>query len=312
MNSIIVDKVTKFYGTRAVVSDLSFNVKRGSIHGFLGPNGAGKTTTMKMIAGILTPSSGQVYINGNNVYTHQHEIKSLIGVLLEVAPLFKDMEVGEYLKFVCAIHGKDKNLSSFLVEQTINKLGLGPVAKRLIGNLSKGFKQRVGIAQAIVFGPEIVILDEPTVGLDPNSVIEMRGLIKELAIEHTVLLSSHQLHEIGLICDEITIINQGKIQLSGSMQDIVQQVSQQQVLICHVRRFDQNMKNQLEQLPSINNVEAIPHATYTELRMNLFSLEDCRDEISKWMIDKNLGVLEFYREKMDLEKIFLQVTGEKK
>lgn len=309
MDSIIIDSITKVYGNRKAVDELSFKVKKGSIHGFLGPNGAGKTTTMKMIAGVIPPTSGKIYINGNNVQENLLKIKSSLGVLLENPPLYKDMEVREYLKFVCKLHNVTKDKITEYLDYAIEKLDLKDVENRLIGNLSKGYKQRVGVAQAIVFQPEIVILDEPTVGLDPNSVIEMRDLIKELAEDHTVLLSSHLLHEVGLICDEVTIIKDGILQTTGSMSKLSEHIRQRNMILATVKSWSDQNTLDLKEISGVENIDVTKKEKNHLLKIYLNNTHDPRDEISKYIVVQNLGLLEFTQESIDLEKIFLEVTG---
>ena len=309
MDSIIIDSITRVFGNRKVVDDLSFTVKKGSIHGFLGPNGAGKTTTMKMIAGVIPPSSGNIYINGNNVQENLLKIKSTLGVLLESPPLYKDMEVREYLKFVCKLHSVEKDKMEPYLDYAIKKLDLNSVENRLIGNLSKGYKQRVGVAQAIVFQPEIVILDEPTVGLDPNSVIEMRELIKELAQDHTVLLSSHLLHEVGLICDEVTIIKDGVLQASGDMASISQKVKEKEAILAKVQSWQSSLESELKNIEGVQKIEVEEFQGFYKLKIQTNNSKDIRNQISSFLVNHQLGLLEFTQEELDLEKIFLEVTG---
>lgn len=308
MESIIVDSVTKIYGSRKAVDNLSFKVKKGSIHGFLGPNGAGKTTTMKMIAGVIPPAQGNIYINGNNVQENLLKVKASLGVLLENPPLYKDMEVRDYLRYVCQLHKVEKSKINDYLDYAIEKLDLKDVEFRLIGNLSKGYKQRVGVAQAIVNKPDIVILDEPTVGLDPSSVIEMRDLIKELAKEHTVLLSSHLLHEINLICDEVTIIKDGLLQATGPVEQIAQKVKDKEKLIVKVRKWDSSLNQEFSKLASYK-IEQVEEGFQLSIDQKIG--EDSRDEIAKFVIKNDLGLLELTKESLDLEKVFLEVTGGK-
>ena len=308
MESIIVDSVTKIYGSRKAVDNLSFKVKKGSIHGFLGPNGAGKTTTMKMIAGVIPPALGNIYINGNNVQENLLKVKASLGVLLENPPLYKDMEVRDYLRYVCQLHKVEKYKINDYLDYAIEKLDLKDVEFRLIGNLSKGYKQRVGVAQAIVNKPDIVILDEPTVGLDPSSVIEMRDLIKELAKEHTVLLSSHLLHEISLICDEVTIIKDGLLQATGPVEQIAQKVKDKEKLIVKVRKWDSSLNQEFSKLASYK-IEQVEEGFQLSIDQKIG--EDSRDEIAKFVIKNDLGLLELTKESLDLEKVFLEVTGGK-
>lgn len=311
MNTIIVDQITKLYGGKPVVDSLSFNVGKGSIHGFLGPNGAGKTTTMKIISGVIPPSSGNVYVNGANVQENLIKIKKNLGVLLETPPLYKDLEVRDFLKYVCKLHSVPKALLEDYVDYAIKKLDLTTVENRLIGNLSRGYKQRVGVAQAIVYKPQIIILDEPTVGLDPNSVIEMRELIKEIGKEHTVLLSSHLLHEISLICDQVTIINEGLLQASGTMEEIADKIKQNERIILKLKKWDASSESEIRNFDFVKELKVETFKDNYEILISLNSLADHREDISNFVFQKQLGLLEMYQEKINLEKIFLKVTEKK-
>lgn len=311
MNTIIVDKITRLYGGKPVVDSLSFNVGKGSIHGFLGPNGAGKTTTMKIISGVIPPSSGNVYVNGANVQENLIKIKKNLGVLLETPPLYKDLEVREFLKYVCKLHCVPKALLKDYVDYAIKKLDLKTVESRLIGNLSRGYKQRVGVAQAIVYKPQIIILDEPTVGLDPNSVIEMRELIKEIGKEHTVLLSSHLLHEISLICDQVTIINEGLLQASGTMEEIADKIKQNDRINLKLKKWDASSETEIRNFDFVKELKVETLKDNYEVLISLNSLADHREDISNFVFQKQLGLLEMYQEKINLEKIFLKVTEKK-
>jgi ABC-2 type transport system ATP-binding protein len=308
MEAIIVDSVTKEYGHSKVVDDLSFKVHKGSIHGFLGPNGAGKTTTMKMIAGVIPPTTGTIYINGKNIQKDLYESKKKLGVLLENPPLYKDMEVREYLEFVSKLHKQPWNKVKESVDYSLEKLNITDVQNRIIGNLSKGYKQRVGVAQAIVFNPDIVILDEPTVGLDPGAVIEMRELISEIGKDHTVLLSSHLLHEISLICNNLTIIQNGRLQASGTLAEIKSKVRGKNIIHAKIKGSHISLIQSLNSYDFIGHVEYSTSESSTDLKIYTNSISDHREEISKCIFNHDLSLLEFVEEKMSLEKIFLKVT----
>src|SRR5690606_14471808 len=219
---LVVESVTKEYPGRVAVSNISFDVHKGSIHGFLGPNGAGKSTTMKMISGLTPLSGGKITLFGKTVTPLDKELKNLVGVLPENPPLYLDMPVEEYLRFVAKLHHVKNPKEA--TEKVMQDLSLLEVRKRLIGNLSKGFKQRVGLAQAVVFDAPFLILDEPTNGLDPQTVVELREFIKKLSETKTILFSSHILSEVEHLCDQITIIHQGTIRASGPIQEIQRRV----------------------------------------------------------------------------------------
>ena len=217
---IQVSKLTKQYGDHVAVDQLSFTMESGQIHGFLGPNGAGKSTTMNMITGCLAPTGGDVWLDGVNVFDEPEKIKGKIGYLPEIPPVYPDMTPREYLSFVAGLKGIPKKQIPAAVEEALEATHITHMQNRLIGNLSKGYKQRVGISQAILGHPEIVILDEPTVGLDPRQILQIRALIKELGKRHTVILSSHILGEIQAVCDHITIIASGKLIACDSKENL--------------------------------------------------------------------------------------------
>ncbi len=300
-SAIKIDHLTKVFALRTILDDLSFEVAKGQIHGFLGPNGAGKSTTMKVLAGILAPSSGSVEIAGLNLDKDLNEIKTKIGILPENLPLYLDMTVEDYLNLALSLRGMK---STAHYQQAIEKTGLGSVQKRLIGNLSKGFKQRVGIAQAIVFKPEIIILDEPTSGLDPASILEIRHLIKELAKDHTVVYSSHLLHEVALSCSHITIIHQGKIITSGSMEEVTKRFEGAKVVRFEFSHLPQEVGQSVKQFNFVKKVEMEGN----KLQLHLSSKEEKRPELLNYFLEKKLNVLEMVQERTDLEHIFLELT----
>lgn len=303
--AIKVDSLSKVYGITPAVKNLTFGVKAGEIHGFLGPNGAGKSTTMKLIAGLLRPSGGAAWVMGHRVDEHPELVKENIGILLENPPLYRDMLVRDYLIFVTKLHKVPQTLIMSRVDEAIQKLQLEDVANRLIGNLSKGFKQRVGVAQAIVHNPKIVILDEPTVGLDPEAVIKMRELIKSLAKDHTVMLSSHQLHEISLICDKVTIISKGSLQASGPISEIQKSLSRKRVIHIEVTAMDESL---------IQKIKAQPYVMDVSMSGNRFSvytdnINDHRSDLAALIVKNKNGLLLLKQEDLSLEEIFISITG---
>lgn len=228
---IEVRNLVKEYGEYTAVKNISFSVAKGEILGFLGPNGAGKTTTMRILTGALAPTSGSVTISGFDVLENPLEVKKRIGYLPETPPLYMDLTVEWYLKFVAKIKGVEKNLRAERLEWSMEKCGLKDVRKRLIGNLSKGYKQRVGLAQAIINKPDVLVLDEPTVGLDPNQIREIRNMIQELSKEHTIILSTHILPEVTMICDRATIIQTGRIVKEGTISELTKEKSLEEVFV---------------------------------------------------------------------------------
>ena len=222
---IEVKNLVKKYGDHIAVDHLSFTVEEGHIYGFLGPNGAGKSTTMNMITGYIGPTEGSIMINGHDMLENPEEAKKCIGYLPEIPPLYVDMTVREYLNFVAELKKLEKGRRNKYVEEAMETTGITAQQSRLIRNLSKGYRQRVGFAQAVLGYPEIIILDEPTVGLDPKQIIEIRDLIKELGKNHTVILSSHILSEISAVCDHIFIISKGKLVAGDSTENLMKQMS---------------------------------------------------------------------------------------
>lgn len=219
--------LSRSYGARSAVRHIGFELCQGEVLGLLGPNGAGKTTTLQMLAGCLAPSTGTIEICGINLLEHPREAKALLGYLPETPPLYRELTVDEYLRLAARLHRVPRNEITAAINKTKQRCGLSEVGKRLVGNLSKGYQQRVGIAQAIVHNPRVVILDEPTVGLDPIQIRDIRSLIRELGGEHSVILSTHILPEVESVCDRIQIMNQGKLIFSGDMSELKQSYPEQ-------------------------------------------------------------------------------------
>jgi ABC-2 type transport system ATP-binding protein len=305
---LIVDSVTKEYPGRTAVEDVSFTVARGSIHGFLGPNGAGKSTTLKMIAGLMPPTRGRIELFGELVRPERMASKNQLGILPENTPLFLDMTVKKYLELVARLHQMDQVAAR--VDRVIEQLSLGEVRQRLVGNLSKGFKQRVGLAQAIIYDAPFLILDEPTNGLDPQSVVELRDFIKKLSSEKTILFSSHILSEVEQICDHITIIHNGKIRASGSLQQIHHKFRQGLVL-----KIGLAPGEDLPDLSRFGKYEITHRHTLAREEEYHLTFEDERDyrpEISRWLIQQGKNLLTISAESPELEDIFLHMTEKNK
>jgi gliding motility-associated transport system ATP-binding protein len=228
---IEVHDLTKLYGDRIAVGGVSFSVGRGEVLGFLGPNGAGKTTTMRMLTGYLPPSSGSAQVAGFDVFTQSAEVRRRIGYLPESPPLYPDMTVTSYLTFVAKLKGVPRRAVGDARERAISRTGLASVSGRLLSHLSKGYKQRVGLAQAIINDPEVLVLDEPTIGLDPRQIIEIRSLIKELSGERTVILSTHILPEVSQVCDKVVIINEGRLACEDTLANLTREGSLEEVFL---------------------------------------------------------------------------------
>lgn len=305
---LIVDGVTKEYPGRVAVCEASFQVKKGSIHGFLGPNGAGKSTTMKMIAGILPVSSGQIKLFGEIVTPDQRSLRNQLGLLPENAPLYMDMKVQSYLQYVARLH-QVKNVQE-QVDKVMEELNLTDVRGRLIGNLSKGFKQRVGLAQAIVYDAPFLMLDEPTSGLDPQAVVELRDFIKKLAQNKTILFSSHVLSEVEQLCDHITIIHRGKIRASGDLREIHRKFKQGLVI-----KLGLGLGEKLPDLSNFGKFEVNHHSTLSQEEQFILTFEsesDIRSDLGKFILDRGLKLMTLHIESPELEDIFLHMTETKK
>lgn len=274
---IEIRNLVKKYGDNVAVDDISFTVESGKIYGFLGPNGAGKSTTMNMITGYIGNTSGSIVVNGHDILSEPEEVKKQIGYLPEIPPLYMDMTVREYLEFVAELKMIPKQERKDDIKKAIEKTKLEDVSERMIKNLSKGYKQRVGLAQAIIGFPEIIILDEPTVGLDPVQIIEIRDLIKELGKEHTVILSSHILSEIQAVCDYVFIISKGKLVASDTTENLLKNFSEEEA---DAELVIKGPMKQVEQiLEKIENETDIK--VHMELRTAQKSLEDVFIELTK-------------------------------
>lgn len=303
---IEVRDLCKEYGQRKAIDNLNFTVQKGEVVGFLGPNGAGKSTTMKIITGFMAPTHGSAKVAGFDVFENPIEVKRHIGYLPETPPVYTDMFVEEYLAFVAHLKGVEKSKVNQLVKRAIEKTNLGPVQKRLIGNLSKGFRQRVGIAQALVSNPEVLILDEPTVGLDPKQVAEIRDLIKELRGHHTIILSTHILPEVQATCERIIIIHQGKIVAQDSLTNLSMMMSGSRKVSLKVRRPVEDMKDFLSGISGVQKVEK--GNSMQDWILDTKESEDVVEEIASKLVQRNLGLVEISSAKADLEDIFLKLT----
>ena len=255
---IEINHLVKKYEEHVAVDDLTLTVEPGKIYGFLGPNGAGKSTTMNMITGYLGATSGEVKINGHDIFADPQEAKKCVGYLPEIPPLYTEMTVREYLDFVAELKGLDKKVRKTQTEEIMELTHTKEVSERLIRNLSKGYRQRVGFAQAIMGYPDVIILDEPTVGLDPKQIIEVRELIKELGKKHTVILSSHILTEISAVCDHVFILSKGKLVASDSTEHLLERMSGAQEIALLVKDKEQRMEELLKELPGVAEVSREP------------------------------------------------------
>ncbi|MEN9744010.1 MAG: hypothetical protein RLZZ65_1815 [Bacteroidota bacterium] len=297
--SIEVKNLFKYYGEQAAVRDISFSVKKGEIVAFLGPNGAGKSTTMKIMTGFMPASQGEVYICGKKVDIDELSTRQITGYLPENNPLYTDMYVREYLEFVGRIY-KIKNLKA-RVSEMITAVGLEVEQHKKIGMLSKGYRQRVGLAQAIIHDPEVLILDEPTTGLDPNQLVEIRELIRNIGKEKTVLLSTHIMQEVEAICDRVIIISKGQIVADDKASALQQEVAHQTVYV----EFDATVsKAQLAKIPGVQQIEAL-NAGWL---LGTSAQEDLRVEVSKFAQQQGWLVLALRIEQKTLEEVFKELT----
>ena len=304
---VIVENLTKSFENQKAMDSISFQAKRGEILGFLGPNGAGKSTTMNMITGYLGATSGEIKINGHDILKEPEEAKKCIGYLPELPPLYMDMTVKEYLDFVADLKQLEKSLRKRYVEEAMETTGTTEVAGRMIRNLSKGYRQRVGFAQAILGYPEIIILDEPTVGLDPKQIIEIRELIRHLGEKHTVILSSHILPEISAVCDHVFIISKGKLVASDSTENLVNLMSGAQEIELTVRTGAGEAAGYLQ---GEENIARVEQADHDKIRIYAKKGADVREEVFRQMAEHNVLVLEMKTVTKSLEDVFLEITQE--
>lgn len=307
---IKVENLVKKYGNHVAVDHLSFEVEKGQIYGFLGPNGAGKTTTMNIMTGYLAATDGTVEINGHNILTQPKEAKKCIGYLPEIPPLYPDMTVLEYLRFAAELKKVPKAERSGQIQEIMEMVDITDVEECLIKHLSKGYKQRVGLAQAIIGYPDVIILDEPMVGLDPKQIIEIRTLIKKLAKKHTIFLSSHILSEISTVCDHILIISNGKLVASDSPEGLQKLMAPSEEI--EVTAF--GTKEQAEKILSgVSGVQSYifeESAEEDSITIKIITKDhaDIRKELSVALTGDNMPVLSMKRVEKSLEDIFLQLT----
>ncbi|MDZ7766129.1 MAG: ATP-binding cassette domain-containing protein [Melioribacteraceae bacterium] len=307
--SIKVENLTKKYGTQKAVDDISFEVKEGEILGFLGPNGAGKTTTMKIITCYMAPSEGDVQVHGNSIHEAPDLIKKKIGYLPESNPLYYDMPVLEYLEFVADLQGVPKDQVQKRIVEMVRVCGLNIEKHKKIGELSKGFRQRVGLAQAMIHDPEILILDEPTTGLDPNQIVEIRKLIRELGREKTVILSTHILPEVEATCDRILIINQGKIVADGTPDSLRNKAQGTEVLRVQISEAvsEDEVISSLQELETVAMVDPVPLNENTFM-INSQPEKSSRKDIFNLCVSKNWVLTELSPIETKLEDIFRELT----
>jgi ABC-2 type transport system ATP-binding protein len=302
---IKVSGLTKDYGARRAINNLSFDAQQGEIVGFLGPNGAGKTTTMRILTGYMPPTDGEAIIAGYNIVDESLEARRRIGYLPETTPLYTEMIVFDYLKYMGELRGVPE--VDERVDEVLDMVGLGDRANGYIGNLSKGMRQRVGLAQALLHRPEVLILDEPTIGLDPGQVVEVRELIRELGKERTVLLSTHLLNEAQNICDRVLIINKGRIVAEDTTENLQARLLGAERVIIRVRgEADDELAKTIKLIKGVRDVEIKNDGS---VEFEFASGKDLRPEVAKQIIKSGYDLLELRPLGMSLEEIFLELTG---
>jgi len=311
---IKVENVTKRYGAKVAVDDASFEIQKGEVVGFLGRNGAGKTTCMNIITGYISATSGSASVDGFNILEHPLEVKKRVGYLPEQPPLYMDMTVQEYLGFVCDIKAVKGSRKTAHIGDICDLVGIADMRTRLIKNLSKGYKQRVGMAQALVGNPEVLILDEPTVGLDPRQIIEIRHLIRDLGKEHTVVLSSHILSEVAEVCERVIIIDHGKIVAQDTLDHLERNVKDITRLSLRVANATDDLKKTIRNIHGVRFVDVLGCKEEGTLDFIVESdvTEDVRAEIFRTLAAAQKPLLMLRPMDVTLEDVFMQLTSEDK
>ncbi len=307
---IEVDQLSKFYGPYQAIADLSFSVESGEILGFLGPNGAGKTTTMRILTGYLPATSGTARVAGYDVHDNSMAVRKCIGYLPETPPLYPDMTVEGFLHFVAQLKGVSAGDRAGRVDSALNRCGLGDRRQTIIGKLSKGYRQRVGIAQAIVHDPPVIVLDEPTVGLDPRQIIEVRELIKSLAGQHTIILSTHILPEVSMTCNRVAIINQGKLVTTNSPESLMEELTGGTHYTLEIEGETEQIQRSLQALGGVQRVAIAPGLQEGRSQVTVTSegSGDIGREVAATVVQSGLGLYEMRRSRASLEDVFLKLT----
>ncbi|HHI92042.1 MAG TPA: ATP-binding cassette domain-containing protein [Gammaproteobacteria bacterium] len=303
---IKVEQLTRYYGAQSglqpAVDNISFEVRRGEVLGFLGPNGAGKSTTMRIITGNLAPSHGRITINGIDILDNPKKAKAGIGFLPELPPLYRELTVDEYLQFCARLNRIPRDKQANAIGSARERCGLSNVGKRLIANISKGYQQRVGIAQAIIHSPAVVVLDEPTVGLDPIQIREIRHLIRELSNEHSVILSTHILPEVQATCDRVQIINQGRLVLSDSIEGLIQHMQTSSLRLRTKNRANNDLLLAIEGVVAVDTIDE----DYVQIKHK--PEINPAAAIARMTVEQNWDLLEMTPERRSLEEIFVDIT----
>ncbi len=309
---IEISNLVKKYGDHVAVDNLSLTIEPGKIYGLLGPNGAGKSTTMNILTGYIGATSGTVKINGYDILNQPEEAKKCVGYLPELPPLYMDMTVAEYLKFVAELKKIEKKKRKEMINDAMEMTGVSDVSERLIKNLSKGYRQRVGFAQAVLGYPQIIILDEPTVGLDPKQIIEIRELIKKLGENHTVILSSHILTEISAVCDHVFIISKGKLVASDATENLINLMSTEQNIDIIAKCDEAVARQVIENVSDVKEVKFEQPEEDDTVKFVVRAQKGCdiREVLFKAFCDRNITLLEMHSAVKSLEDVFLELTGE--
>lgn len=309
---IEVRNLVKKYGNHVAVDHLNFTVEKGKIYGFLGPNGAGKSTTMNMITGYIASTEGDILIDGHNILEEPEEAKKRIGYLPEIPPLYQDMTVKEYLEFAAELKAVPREKKKSNIEEVMSTIKIEDVKNRLIKNLSKGYKQRVGLAQALLGYPEIIILDEPTVGLDPKQIIEIRDLIKGLGRKHTVILSSHILSEVSAVCDHVLIIDKGRLVASDSPENLSKLMAGDNSLELTIKGREEDIRKAFDMVENIQ--EVIYHDSLVkgacDVTVKVSGEQDIRENIFFALAEMKCPILKMQSGNMSLEEVFLKLTDD--
>ena len=306
---ISVQGVSKNFGPHPALRQISFEIKQGEILGLLGPNGAGKTTLLRILTGFFPPTEGKVLLDGDDLFKNPRNLKRCIGYLPERISLYPDLRVEEFLRFVAEIKRVGRKSVKKEVEEKLGLCGIEPVRKRLIGQLSKGFVQRVGLAQALIANPDILILDEPTSGLDPQQIIEIRELIRQLGRKRTLILSTHILPEASLVCERILILNQGKIVAQGTPKELEQGLRDREEIVVRVRRGNGNLETVLNRVAGILSVTQLGEEdSATNYLLQTVPRDDLRSEISRRIVEGGFSLLEMTTRRLSLEDVFLKLV----
>ncbi|HEY4715560.1 MAG TPA: ATP-binding cassette domain-containing protein [bacterium] len=303
---IEVINLVKHYGEHVGIQDITFNVDKGEVLGFLGPNGAGKTTTMRVLSCYMPPSSGIARICGFDVFEESLEVRKKVGYLPEHPPLYLDHTVMDYLMFVVEIKGVKKDKRRVFLDRAVEKCGLGEVKNRLIANLSKGYKQRVGIAQALIHEPEVLILDEPTIGLDPKQIIEIRELIRALGSDHTIILSTHILQEVTMLCKRVVIINRGRLVAADSREQLSSQAAGVTRVSFKLRKPPDGVADSIRALEGIKDVEDSGNGNFI---VEMLQGKDTRELIASTIVKNGWGLLEMKPVSLSLEEIYVKLIA---